>query len=387
MDKTIVAHHLQNLRETLAEIGQLRVGQASEMAAHLDVARAQLNVAVNAMDAWEPIDLPKHDALVWAHEWHGKKLPKPWRAVTTLIEERDQWKERAVKSELALLALSAAEPVRMSQRAQNHVLSMLRSAHRTLDELCKLGREEVDRSTMREIRADVAEAQRTVQAFQNFNVVATSQSDVKAHPLYKAIVGELEATQKKLDEAKHHARLATAQRDDVWNWVPEDKNDAASITCPVVMSATTLRSMLNDIREGKEALNIVINHRQTMTPLLEDRYTGFVLGERRIEELTKKMKAELDELREARVNHSGLALAIIAGEGPWKTDVPSLIELVGRIKSDRQALRRELNELRPQLAEVRAQVDRHVSNGKLFFETRSVADLAARIVELSNAGH
>ena len=30
-----------------------------------------------------------HDALGWAHTWHGKDLPTPWRAVTVIIQERD----------------------------------------------------------------------------------------------------------------------------------------------------------------------------------------------------------------------------------------------------------------------------------------------------------
>lgn len=33
-----------------------------------------------------------HDALGWAHGWHGKELPPPWRAVTALIAERDAYK-------------------------------------------------------------------------------------------------------------------------------------------------------------------------------------------------------------------------------------------------------------------------------------------------------
>lgn len=41
-----------------------------------------------------------HDALGWAHGWHGAVLPPPWRAVTALIAERDAYK-RDFDAELA----------------------------------------------------------------------------------------------------------------------------------------------------------------------------------------------------------------------------------------------------------------------------------------------
>ena len=40
-----------------------------------------------------------HDALGWAHGWHGKTLPAPWRGVTALIQERDTARERVATLE------------------------------------------------------------------------------------------------------------------------------------------------------------------------------------------------------------------------------------------------------------------------------------------------
>ncbi len=45
-----------------------------------------------------------HDALGWAHGWHGKDLPQPWRGVTVLIAQRDEAQAALGADRVTLLA-------------------------------------------------------------------------------------------------------------------------------------------------------------------------------------------------------------------------------------------------------------------------------------------
>lgn len=104
-----------------------------------------------------------HDALGWAHEWHGKELPPPWRAVTALIAERDEARRK---------------------------LTALAAEHRSL--------------------------------------------------------------QAERDQLASDLRAVRTSTDGVWRWQGDGQDHPESLTCPVVMTAGTLRDILA-ARHAREA--------------------------------------------------------------------------------------------------------------------------------------
>jgi hypothetical protein len=62
-----------------------------------------------------------------------------------------------------------------------------------------------------------------------------------------------EATIRERNEARANMRLASAKLDDVWIWQVDGGNQARSLSCPVVMSADTLRALLNKAYGRAEA--------------------------------------------------------------------------------------------------------------------------------------
>lgn len=60
----------------------------------------------------------------------------------------------------------------------------------------------------------------------------------------KALAKELQQALDELAAARANVRIATASRDDVWFWQGDGHDDPESLSCPVVMSAATLRDLL-----------------------------------------------------------------------------------------------------------------------------------------------
>lgn len=75
--------------------------------------------------------------------------------------------------------------------------------------------------------------------------LATKDAEIAALKAKVAGLAEdLKASQSRERAARMAVSVATAHRDDVWFWQADGANYPASLSCPVVMSADTLRSIL-----------------------------------------------------------------------------------------------------------------------------------------------
>lgn len=75
----------------------------------------------------------------------------------------------------------------------------------------------------------------------------------------KGLADELRKTQLELLEAKANLSMVSAGADDVWFWEEGGPNNLESLTCPVVMSAATLRRYLSapaEILEVEDNLGV-----------------------------------------------------------------------------------------------------------------------------------
>lgn len=63
---------------------------------------------------------------------------------------------------------------------------------------------------------------------------------------FEALARELEATQAELETAERKLAVVAAGPDVVWRWQGDGLDHPESLSCPVVMSAETLRAILGE---------------------------------------------------------------------------------------------------------------------------------------------
>ena len=118
----------------------------------------------------------------------------------------------------------------------------------------------------------------------------------------KELGDELRKTQLELIEAKANLRTVSAGAEDVWFWEEGGSNNLESLTCPVVMSAATLRRYLSapaEILEVEDNLGVTDERLELMwgafihahgealggEPLVDVSLQSFVAGFRAAEDM------------------------------------------------------------------------------------------------------